>query len=91
MKKSILFLGLLCLIVVACSSNDEPNDIGCYEFHHSIRYRSLDSEWESYYDTICNISESAAEKYRAENDVNDSEWICNCTKRRITSPHTHKK
>lgn len=90
MKKTILILTLIPLILSACSNSDEPNDIGCYEFHHSIKYRSPNSQWENYFDTICNITEVEAEKYRAENDINDSKWICNCSKRRITAQHTHK-
>lgn len=87
----LLIASLISIYTLTSCSSDEPEETACYEFHHSIRYRSVDSQWENYYDTICNITETEAEKYRAENDVNNSEWICNCAKKRITSPHTHKK
>ncbi len=89
MKKSILILFVL-FITCACS-NDGPSMNGCYEFHHRIRYRSVDSEWSIYNDTICNITEEYAEEYRAKNDISDSKWIRFCSKKRITCPRIHTK
>lgn len=87
MKKYFFILGLMTLIISACSSDEDP--MGCYEFHHSIRYRSPNSDWVNYCDTVCNISESRAEEIRVLNDQNDSKWIHNCSKRKITNQHTH--
>jgi hypothetical protein len=77
--------------MISACSNDETDDIGCWEFHHSRKYRSPDYEWESYKDTICNISEIEAEKYRTQHEISDNNWIRRCSKQRITSPHTHTK
>lgn len=88
MKNSILAIAaIFCL----CSCSDEPSSTGCYEFHHRIRYRSVDSEWSTYNDTICNITEEYAEEYRVKNENSDSKWIRLCSKKRITANHTHLK
>lgn len=91
MKKFILLIALISLFVSACSNDNDPDIIDCWEFHHSIKYRSPDYEWETYNDTICNISEVEAEKYRAQHEISDNNWIRRCSKQKITSPHTHTK
>lgn len=92
MNKLLTLLAFLVPILLAsCSSNDDADDIACWEFHHSIKYRSPDYEWETYNDTICNISELEAENYRAQHDISDSRWIRRCSKQKISSPHPHNK
>lgn len=90
MKKILLLpLSLILCLSTLVSCGDEPEEKACWEFHHSIRYRSPDSQWESHYDTVCNITESRAEEIRVANDQNNSQWIINCAKRKITSQHKH--
>lgn len=92
MKKAkyLLIFALTAILISACS-NDDADDIACWEFRHSIKYRSPDYEWENYNDTICNISELEAENYRAQHDISDNKWIRRCTKRKISSPHPHNQ
>lgn len=92
MNKLLTLLAFIVIILLtSCSSNEEATNVECWEFHHSIMYRSPNSEWESYKDTICNISEIEAENYRALHNVSDDKWIRRCTKRKITESHPHVK
>lgn len=91
MKKAQVILILALTTIISSCSNDDADDIACWRFHHSIKYRSPYYEWESYNDTICNISELEAENYRAQHEISDSKWIRRCSKQKISAPHPHNK